>query len=347
MKNKFYLVLRSVPIFNTFLALIVIRFVADSENNELKLFILFFPLLFEIFKMGYQMLYWSSGESYYDNYLIDGFTLLGSFILFCVWFVTDNIYTYILALSLSAALLGKIADLYRQCEKKNVLVTVDSALPLIVICTIFNSYTLILCYAITAITFLIFRFLPPFHDSSIPSLTFHPIRRLTFLVTSNTGLISQLLFFSVFSGEVGIAFIFIMRFLTGSSSLSAYYIRFFPKNNFEERHNIVGNFVSASGVIVAAIYLFIFDYQILMDHFLLFILFSIYQIFRYTITRNAHLIVKEENKILVLRFLLAQGIIIGGFVIFHYTELNFIYQILLPIAYFSTAILDALIVRKR
>jgi len=336
----FYISLRLMPILNSIIAIFVIRSIVSVKNDDLIAFVFFFPLLFEIFKFGYQMYFWSSGDSFYDSKFLDIICLSISVLSFIIWITTDNIYYYIVALGLAGALLGKLSDLFRQVDKRSFIVVFDSAIILIFVCLNFNSFYLVSCYGLVVGLFIINRVFLVSPDISTGTIDFNASRRFVFLAMTNTGLLSQLLFFYLFSNHVSLEFIFILRLLTGSASLSAYYVRFFPSDSLKSNRTFIGNFISALGVGAVLLYLIVFDYALLRENLILISIFSVYQSLRYTITRNSHLISGCNNKILITRSLISLSIIVIGNFIFILTESIYLPQLILPLSYVATMMID-------
>lgn len=333
--------LKSVPILMSLLLIFMLRMNIDDESKLLFNFLVYFPVMFEVFKFGFQMLFWKSGFARQENKNVTLVSTIFSAIFFIAGLISTISLLEIVGLSLVAAEVSKKADFFRQKNVTRAVLVFDSAIVMIAYMCFYRYVPNILSVLYVSLLFTLLCLNWDSDNRGESSFTMKKVyTRLNFTLILNYGMIMQACFFALFTDILSIGYLYVWRLLVGVGSLSTYFLKYFPAESLTGRNSYIGNCVSGFGCLSGALLIYYDDQDLFYNYIWLVMFMVIYQFFRYSTSRNVYLLSRCTYSVIAARVAYGMIIMLVGYLLFIILGYSDIVLSILPVMYLFIAFYD-------
>ena len=314
----------------------------EMDDKTLK-FIMYFPLLFCLFKFSYPVLFWNYSSSIRECKIIDLVGILLSIVCMTIYNLSNEYLSLIISFAFISSIPGKYSDYLRQKRRNNLLLIYDSSL-VVVVFLFFKEFNISVIYIYFVL--LLYSLYIIFRKENIENFDLDLSLRVKILTAVYTTYFIQLLFFYLFEDFISVEYLFVWRILVSAGAFGSLIVKFLPSQSLSSsrKFQFYSNFISFFGVLVESVYLY-FDPKIDLNSYLILIIFMLlYQSFRFNMSKNVMLLSRASYKPILLRIFVLLLIIFCSYRLFSYFN-NMIY-ITLPLIYLLVSILDYKITKK-
>ena len=261
------------------------------DDKTLK-FIMYFPLLFCLFKFSYPVLFWNYSSSKRECKIIDLVGILLSIVCMTIYNLSNEYLSLIISFAFISSIPGKYSDYLRQKRRNNLLLIYDSSL-VVVVFLFFKEFNISVIYIYFVL--LLYSLYIIFRKENIENFDLDLSLRVKILTAVYTTYFIQLLFFYLFEDFISVEYLFVWRILVSAGAFGSLIVKFLPSQSLSSsrKFQFYSNFISFFGVLVASVYLY-FDPKIDLNSYLILIIFMLlYQSFRFNMSKSTNVIIES------------------------------------------------------